>query len=463
MKPVACNNSRVASCWRLRFYNVITTLLWFSACAVALSLIPSKSQAARQKSSKTATIKGKSVTPPLRKFAMPPFPRLLNKENASLDIEPLEIREHVVHKAGRDETLPGILDQFRLSYAEKQAWKRAILARFGAQPLPRGREVHFYFAKGKEAGGFKAPVQLTAVEMDQSDAMSLIWEKDGATILFQRLERPYDVEVQTVSAQIESSLFEDGRKAGMEPALLAQLADIFTWDLDLEKGLGNGDSVKVLYEKRTRKRTLAKSSLRILAAELVNAGQKFTAIYFEKQKGMGGYYDLDGRSLARNFLRFPLEFAEITSHISELRFHPILKTHLPHIGVDFAAERGTPVRAVGDGVIAQAGWNGSYGKAIDLHHDPRYRSRYAHLHNFADGIRNGVQVKKGQIIGYVGSTGRTTGPHLHFELYKDEQYVNPLSVDFPAEDTIEPSLLKVFDNQKRTYLVELSAAAHTGL
>ena len=462
MKPSACNNTRVASCRRLRIHNVIRTLLWFSACAAVLSLIPSKSQAARQKSLKTAAIKGKSDTPPVRKLAKPPVPRLFNKEKVSLDIEPLEIREHVIHRAGRNETLPGILNQFRLSRTEKQAWSRSILARFGAQPLPRGKEVHFYFAKGTGAGRFTSPVQLTAVELDQSDARSLIWEKDGQTILFQRLERPYDVEVQTVSAQIESSLFEDGRRAGIEPALLSQLTDIFTWDLDMEKGLGNGDSVKVLYEKRTRKRTQAKSSLRILAAELVNAGQKFTAIYFEKQKGMGGYYDLDGRSLARSFLRFPLEFADITSHFSESRFHPILKTHTPHTGVDFAAERGTPVRAVGDGVIALAGWRGRYGKAIDLQHDPRYMSRYAHLQNFADGIRNGVEVKKGQIIGYVGSTGRSTGPHLHFELYKDQQYVNPLSVDFPAEDTIEPGLLRVFDNQKRTYLVELSAAIHTG-
>ena len=125
---------------------------------------------------------------------------------------------------------------------------------------------------------------------------------------------------------------------------------------------------------------------------------------------MGGYYDLDGRSLARSFLRFPLEFADITSHFGESRFHPILKTHVPHTGVDFAAERGTPVRAVGDGVIALAGWQGPYGKAIDLQHDARYMSRYAHLQNFADGIRDGVEVKKGQIIGYVGSTGRSTGP-----------------------------------------------------
>jgi murein DD-endopeptidase MepM/ murein hydrolase activator NlpD len=197
--------------------------------------------------------------------------------------------------------------------------------------------------------------------------------------------------------------------------------------------------------------------LRILAAELLNAGQKFTAIYFEKQKGQGNYYNAEGRSLARSFLRFPLEFTSITSLFTESRFHPILKTNLPHTGVDFAAPRGTPVRAVGDGVIAEAGWNGGYGKAIDVKHDATYMSRYAHLDSFAEGIHPGVAVTKGQVIGFVGSTGRSTGPHLHFELYKDQQYVNPLSVDFPADESIEPSLQRVFENQKRTYMVELTS------
>jgi len=456
MKPSTYKNSRITSSRRLRFQYVIRTLLWISACAAALSLLPSKSHAARQKSLKAASAKGKAVAAPARKLSMPPVPRLLNKERGTPNVEAREIREHVIHRARRGETLAGILNRFRLSNAQKVLWRRSLVSKFGAHPLPTGREVHFYFAKGTKAGRLKSPVQLTAVEMDLSDAMSLIWEKAGDTILFQKLERPYDVEVQTVSAPIESSLFADGRNAGIQSALLSQLADIFTWDLDLGKGFASGDSVKVLYEKRTRKGLQAKSSLRILAAELINAGQKFTAIYFEKHKGIGGYYDLDGRSLARNFLRFPLEFANITSHFSEARFHPFLKAYLPHTGVDFAAERGTPVRAVGDGVVAQAGWNGSYGKAIDLQHDGRYMSRYAHLHNFAEGIRNGVEVKKGQIIGYVGSTGRSTGPHLHFELYKDQQYIDPLGVDFPAEDTIEPALLRVFDNQKHTYLVELS-------
>jgi murein DD-endopeptidase MepM/ murein hydrolase activator NlpD len=127
------------------------------------------------------------------------------------------------------------------------------------------------------------------------------------------------------------------------------------------------------------------------------------------------------------------------------------------MGVDFAAQRGTPVHAVGDGIIGEAGWNGGYGKAIDIRHDSSYLSRYAHLQGFAPGIRPGVNVVKGQIIGYVGSTGRSSGPHLHFELYKDQQLIDPLSVDFPAEESIEPSLQTVFEHQTKTYLVELSA------
>jgi murein DD-endopeptidase MepM/ murein hydrolase activator NlpD len=460
MKASVCNNARLLSSRQLRYQRVIRTILWFWACAAVLSLVPSKSQAARQKSPKSAAIKGKPVTPPVGKLAKPPVQRLLNKEKARPDIEPLEIREHVVQRSGRDETLQGMLNRFRIPSAEKHLWSRALLAKLGAQPLPRGKEVHFYFAKGTGNALLKS-AQLMAVELDESDTMSLIWEKTGRAIVFQRLEKPYDVDIQTASAVIENSLFEDGRKAGIQPALLSQLADIFSWDLDLEKGVGTGDSVKILYEKRIRKGKDAKASMRILAAELLSTGQKHTAIYFEKQKGIGGYYDLDGRSLARNFLRFPLEFASITSQFAESRFHPILKAHMPHKGVDFAAARGTPVRAVGDGVITQAGWNGRYGKTIDLQHDSRFLSRYAHLHNFADGITNGVEVKKGQIIGYVGSTGRSTGPHLHFELYKDQQYIDPLSVDFPAEDTLEPALLRVFDSQKRTYLVELSAAPQT--
>src|SRR5262249_2387782 len=431
------------------FPSVLRTLVWLWVIGAVFAMKPTAVQGSNLKTVRKESPKGKATapTPPIRR---------LTKIQSEPPADIMERREHVTQQTKTGDSLVELLSRFGLSNAERQLWTRSIQRDIGTRGLlPAGKEVHFYFTKLMP--GTRQSPQLKALEVDSSDTSTLTWEKGIRGILFQRREKPYDVELKTVSASVENSLFADGQKAGIHPALLSQLADIFTWDLDLEKEFSKGDSVKILYEQRSRKGQETKASLRILAAELINAGRKLTAIYFEKQRGQGNYYNLEGRSLARSFLRFPLEFTSITSYFTDSRFHPILKTNVPHTGVDFAAQRGTPVRAVGDGVIAEAGWNGSYGKAIDKKHDPIYMSRYAHLDSFAPGIRAGTAVIKGQVIGYVGSTGRSTGPHLHFELYKDQQYINPLSVDFPAEESIEPYLQKLFESQTQTYLVELSA------
>lgn len=368
---------------------------------------------------------------------------------------------YILHRTRAGETVSQLLERYGLAGAEKQLWIRAMAREAGRRPLPEGREVHLYFAKPSQRDPKRTiPGPLKALELDRDDAHTLVWQKGIRGILFQRREKPLNPEVKTVSAELDSSLLDDGRKAGVHPTLLSQLLDIFTWDIDLQN-VQKGDTFKILYEQRSRKDQESRAALRILAAEITTGGRKRTAVYFEKQKGQGNYYDLAGRSMARSFLRFPLEFISITSQFSESRFHPILRTHSPHMGIDFAAPRGTPVRAVGDGIISQAGWNGPYGKTVDIKHDSTYTSRYAHLHGFAPGIRDGTKVIKGQIIGYVGSTGRTTGPHLHFELFKDQQYIDPLTIDFPAEDSIEPDLQEIFENKTRTYLVELAPLDET--
>ena len=442
------------------FHSPIRKLTWLSALVALLAVSSSDTHAARQRTirKEPPRTKPNASTPIVRKTASAQPAKPLLRSPLPEPIDPFESREHVLHRVRQGETFSDVLVRYRVPEAEKQLWGRSFSRDLGKRPLTAGKDIHLYFAKPtliKSKTG--APGQLKAVEFNQDDSFTLTWEKGIRGILFQRREKPYDVEIKTVSGEVDSSLFEDGRKAGVHPALLSQLADIFTWDIDLDKAVRKGDTFKILYEQRSRRGQEAKSAMRILAAELNNAGQKMTAIYFEKQKGQGNYYNLEGRSLARAFLRFPLEFTTISSHFTESRFHPLLKTNLPHTGVDFAAQRGTAVRAVGDGVISEAGWNGGYGKAIDIKHDSTYLSRYAHLQGFAPGIRPGVSVSKGQVIGYVGSTGRSTGPHLHFELYKDQQFIDPLSVDFPAEDHIEPALQKIFESQTKTYLVELSA------
>jgi murein DD-endopeptidase MepM/ murein hydrolase activator NlpD len=434
---------------------VLKTFVWLWVVSFAFAAKPTATQGAKEKTARKEVSKGKVTAP------TPPIRRLTKPQSEPGHAYGVERREHVVQRTKAGDNLTELLSRLGLPKAELQVWLRAVQRSIGPREiLPAGKDVHFYFTNTSPGPRGKGPTaQLKAMEVDLSDASNLTWEKDIRGILFQKREKPYDVELKTVTASVETSLFEDGRKSGIQPSLLSQLADIFAWDIDLEKDIRKGDSFKILYEERSRKGQQAKTSHRILAAELISAGQRLTAIYFEKQNGQGNYYNLEGRSLARSFLRFPLEFSNITSEFAHARFHPLLKVNVPHRGVDFAAKRGTPVRAVGDGVITQSGWNGTYGKAIDIQHDSTYMTRYAHLDRLAAGIRDGVSVVKGQVIGYVGSTGRATGPHLHFELYKDQQYIDPLGTDFPAEDTIEPALQRIFDNQKHIFLVELTSEA----
>jgi murein DD-endopeptidase MepM/ murein hydrolase activator NlpD len=299
---------------------------------------------------------------------------------------------------------------------------------------------------------------LKALEVELNEDWVSAWEKGKKGIIFRKRERPNDMELKSAAAVVENSSSEGGLRPALHPALLSQLADIFNWEVDFNENLQKGDTFKLLYEERTRNGGQKKSSFHILAAELMNAGQRLFAIYFEKEKGKGNYYDLDGRSLARAFLRFPLEFSSITSHFSHLRFNPILKVDVPHHGIDFAAKAGTPVRAIGDGKITYAGWkDGGYGRMVEIQHDSRYLSRYAHLQGLAQKIREGATVQKGQIIGYVGSSGRTTGAHLHFELYEDQKYVDPLIFEIPPEDKIEPALQRIFENAKQLLLARLAA------
>jgi murein DD-endopeptidase MepM/ murein hydrolase activator NlpD len=443
------------------FSSFVSVLAWLLVVSCLVGLRPSEVSAAWQMAvrKEVASAKARPTNNvPTRRPTNSPTRNALLRQPIQPPLEPSDEWEHLIVKSRAGDNFAAILTRLSMPQGERSLWERSIRRDIGNRSLPAGKDIHFYFTKTNLPGGRTATGQLKAIEVDDTEALALSWEKGIRGILFQRREKPFDVEVKTVSGVVDTSLFEDGRKAGLQPVLLSQLADIFTWDIDLEKEVHKGDTFKILYEQRSRRGQESKSTLRILAAELINSGHKMTAIYFQKPQGEGNYYNEEGRSLARAFLRFPLEFSSITSHFTDSRFHPLLKSNLPHTGVDFAAQRGTPVRAVGDGIIAEAGWNGGYGKAIDLKHDATYMSRYAHLDRFADGIQPGVVITKGQVIGYVGSTGRSTGPHLHFELYKDQQYVNPLSVDFPADESIEPGLQKVFESQMRTYLVELSSA-----
>jgi murein DD-endopeptidase MepM/ murein hydrolase activator NlpD len=386
----------------------------------------------------TAKVGSPNLPPPEPEFSLP---------------EGLRALKRISYKIQAGDTLGNLFIRYGLSLADRKLWLQAIQKHLPLSAFRPGKEVQLYLSRassGKE--------QLKALEVEQNEDSILTWEKGTKGIVFGKREKPYDVELKTAGGVIETTLFEDGARVGLSSTILSQLADIFSWELDFDKEIQKGGTFKVLYEERSRQGSKNRPALKILAAELVNAGRRYFAMYFEKERGKGDYYDLNGRTLARAFLRFPLEFTNITSTFSHSRLHPILKIDRPHHGVDFAAKLGTAVRAVADGKILFAGWRrGGYGRMIEVEHEAPYSSRYAHLQRVAKGIRYGAAVQKGQIIGYVGSSGLSTGPHLHFEIYQDNEYVDPLNFESPAEDQIEPALLKVFENRKQLFTVELAA------
>ena len=216
----------------------------------------------------------------------------------------------------------------------------------------------------------------------------------------------------------------------MSEGLILRLVEIFGWDIDFAQQISRGDSFGVIHEEKFhRGQKIADGA--ILAAEFVNQGKVYRAAAWRDAGGRVEYYTPEGLSLRRPFLRAPVEFSRISSRFSS-RLHPIHKTWRAHTGVDYAAPSGTPVRATSAGRVTALGWNGGYGRAITIRHGGTYSTLYGHLSRFHSGVRIGGLVEQGQVIGYVGSTGLATGPHLHYELLVNGAYQNPLTFKFPA-------------------------------
>jgi murein DD-endopeptidase MepM/ murein hydrolase activator NlpD len=372
-------------------------------------------------------------------------------------VESLDGLEQVTHRFRRGDTLGKLFKPFGLSREEKQSWFRSFRKYYSPKRLRKGREIKFFFSKnGSDRAGENNAKHLKALELDLNEDWVLIWERGNHGIVFSKRERPYETEIRTMGGTITDSVYGNGIRLGLNPTVISQFVDIFGWDVNFRTDVRSGDSFKVVYNRRYRKGS-KNETFRILAAALINRGRKHFAFYFQKGNGEGNYYDLEGRSLARSFLRYPVEFSRISSIFSHVRFHPILKVKRPHRGVDFVAKRGSPVRAVGNGRVNYAGWKkGGYGRFIEIEHGFMLRTYYAHLQGFARGVRRGTKIKKGQIIGYVGCTGLCTGPHLHFELYKNRKYVNPLKIELPQGDRIESASRNIFENSKRLLLTELA-------
>lgn len=234
---------------------------------------------------------------------------------------------------------------------------------------------------------------------------------------------------------IDSSLFLAADRAGLPHSMTFDLANVFGYDIDFAMDIRKGDEFEVIYEDKLVEGKRVGTG-QILAARFTNRGKTYTAVRYVDKQGGASYYTAQGESMRKAFIRTPVDFARISSRFSNGRKHPILNKIRAHKGVDYAAPRGTPIKAAGDGKVVLAGRKGGYGNTIVLQHGNRYRTLYAHMQGFAKGVKTGGSVKQGQVIGYIGTTGLSTGPHLHYEFQVNGVHVDPLSQKLPMADPI---------------------------
>jgi len=281
---------------------------------------------------------------------------------------------------------------------------------------------------------------------------------------FKEDKSPLNIEthIKMKSGVIRSSLFAATDGANVPDSVATQIAEIFASDIDFNRDLRKKDHFKVVYELRYSNGELTGVG-RVLAAEFINKGKTHQAVYFEANDKEKGYYTPDGKNLRRAFLRSPLKFSRISSGFTRSRFHPVLKKWRAHKGIDYAARKGTPVRATANGIVAVSTRNRGYGKYIILKHRGRYSTVYAHLSRFAKGLRKGKRINQGDIIGYVGSTGLATGPHLHYEFRVKGIQRNPLRVVMPAAIPLAAKNIPAFNKSTEPLMVRLNMLRDTNL
>jgi murein DD-endopeptidase MepM/ murein hydrolase activator NlpD len=265
---------------------------------------------------------------------------------------------------------------------------------------------------------------------------------------------PLDRQLALKSGKIRSSLFAATDGAGIPDAIATQLTKVFSTQIDFHRDLQRGDEFAVVYEEFYDRADLVKVG-KVLAAEFINRGESHRLVYFEADGGKGEYYDPDGMSQRKAFLRSPLEFSRVSSGFSQSRLHPIRGNWQAHKGVDYPAPGGTPVVATCDGTVEFLGTQNGYGNVIELKHHEQYATLYAHLSRFAAGLRKGDQVNQGDVIGYVGSTGWATGPHLHYEFKIAGVHKDPQGSAVPVARAVESSHKAKFEAASKPLIAQL--------
>lgn len=351
-------------------------------------------------------------------------------------------------KVRSGETFTGLMNRLGLPISDAMKMAQACDTVFDVRKMRAGGKIQAYYQFDTTGTGSTEGPALKYVVYEGNKVDRVVFRTTEPFDVW-RWSKPVEISREFADVTITSSLWNDMLAAGKSPRLIVPLSDIYAWSVDFF-GLQAGDRFRVLYGQR-------KSDGEVIAvdtiyyAEFIRDGKLIPAIMFDQGDGGNLYWNDKGESLRKAFLKAPLKFTRISSGFSYNRKHPVTGRVRPHTAVDYAAPVGTPVMSIGDGTVISAGWTNGGGNTVKIRHNSVYTTSYMHLSRYGAGIKAGTRVRQGDVIGYVGSTGLSTGPHLDFRVWKNGTAVNPLKLDSPPSEPIKPENKAALDSAFRRF------------
>ena len=346
-------------------------------------------------------------------------------------------------KARNGDSIQRILYDQKISPTEVNNVLNALRREYNVGPLRNDQKVYLIVKKEKN-GNF---VSRLTVNIDNITSVHVFLNKDNVYET-KRVTKILTKKNHFIETTIDRGIYRTAKQSGIENSIVAQFARLYGFEVDFQRDLKKNDKIKIFYERYLDDDGVSQRTGNIIYSEIINAEKNIILYRYEYPNGSIGYFTPEGKSIEKSLMRTPINGAKLSSRYG-FRIHPIIGYNQMHQGTDFAAPIGTPVMASGAGTVEYAGWKGGYGKFISIRHSPVYQTNYAHLQDYAKGIRRGAKVQQGQVIGYLGSTGSSTGPHLHYEVVVNGKKENSQTLKLPSAAPLEGNNKNFFEIQKR--------------
>ena len=346
-------------------------------------------------------------------------------------------------KARNGDNIQRILYGQKISPTEVNNVLNALRREYNVGTLRNDQKVYLVIKREKN-GNF---VSRLTVNIDNITTVHVFLNKDNVYET-KRVTKILTKKNHLVETTIDRGIYRTAKQSGIENSIVAQFARLYGFEVDFQRDLKKNDKIKIFYERYLDDDGVSQKTGNIIYSEITNVEKNIILYRYEYPNGSIAYFTPEGKSIEKSLMRTPINGAKLSSRYG-FRIHPIIGYNQMHQGTDFAAPTGTPIMASGSGTIEYSGWKGGYGKFISIRHSPVYQTNYAHLQDYAKGIRRGVKVQQGQVIGYLGSTGSSTGPHLHYEVVVNGKKENSQTLKLPSATPLEGNNKNFFEIQKR--------------